>query len=90
MHLQCQAPGSIWNLAKSPPGALPGVRLHWEDESARERGRDALLRCRINFLPLLRHGQWLVLEVNGSRRYISEDGQPDQASTRPACAAAAT
>lgn len=52
-HLQCQAPGSIWNRSKSPPGALPEVRLHWEHESARERGRDSLLRCRMNFLPLL-------------------------------------
>jgi hypothetical protein len=66
---------------------LPEVWLHWDYETARERGRDALLRFRMDFLLLLPHGQRVVLEVDGSHQYASPDGErPDPARTQTACA----
>jgi hypothetical protein len=61
------------------PALLPEIWLHWDHKTARERGRDALLRFRMDFLLLLPHGQRVVLEVDGSRHFTSDDGQPDAA-----------
>ncbi len=61
------------------PALLPEIWLHWDHKTARERGRDALLRFRMDFLFLLPHGQRVVLEVDGSRHFTSDDGQPDAA-----------
>jgi hypothetical protein len=60
------------------PALLPEVWLHWDPKTARERGREALLRHRMDFLLLLPHGQRVVLEVDGSSHYASPDGKrPD-------------
>jgi very-short-patch-repair endonuclease len=62
------------------PALLPEVWLHWDPKTAHERGRDALLRFRMDFLLLLPHGQRVVLEVDGSHHYASPDGKrPDPA-----------
>jgi len=62
------------------PALLPEVWLHWDPKTAHDRGRDALLRFRMDFLLLLPHGQRVVLEVDGSHHYASPDGRrPDPA-----------
>jgi very-short-patch-repair endonuclease len=59
------------------PALLPEVWLHWDPKTVRERGREALLRFRMDFLLLLPHGQRVVLEVDGSQHFTSADGRPD-------------
>ena len=62
------------------PALLPEVWLHWDHKTAKERGRDALLRFRMDFLLLLPHGQRVVLEVDGAHHFASPDGRrPDPA-----------
>ncbi|WP_329012036.1 hypothetical protein [Streptomyces sp. NBC_00690] len=62
------------------PVLLPEVWLHWDPQTARERGPQALLRSRMDFLLLLPHGQRIVLEVDGSQHYTRDRGQrPDSA-----------
>jgi very-short-patch-repair endonuclease len=58
------------------PALLPEIWLHWDPQTVRERGRDALLRFRMDFLLLLPHGQRVVLEVDGSQHFAT-DGRPD-------------
>lgn len=59
------------------PALLPEVWLHWDPKAARERGRDALLRFRMDFLMLLPHGIRVVLEVDGKHHYANSDGNAD-------------
>ncbi|WP_225884568.1 hypothetical protein [Streptomyces sp. fd1-xmd] len=62
------------------PVLLPEVWLHWDHQAVRERGPQALLRSRMDFLLLLPHGQRIVLEVDGSQHYTRDRGQrPDTA-----------
>ena len=61
------------------PALLPEVWLHWDPKTVRDRGPEALLRFRMDFLLLLPHGQRVVLEVDGSHHFTSPDGQPDAA-----------
>lgn len=62
------------------PALLPEVWLHWDPKTVRERGPDALLRSRMDFLLLLPHGQRVVLEVDGSQHYTRDHGRtPDTA-----------
>lgn len=61
------------------PALLPEVWLHWDPKTVRERGREALLRFRMDFLLLLPRGQRVVLEVDGSQHY-TRNGQPDPAT----------
>jgi AbiJ N-terminal domain 3 len=58
------------------PALLPEVWLHWDPKTVRERGPQALLRSRMDFLLLLPHGQRVVLEVDGSQHF-STNGRPD-------------
>ncbi|MEU8645052.1 hypothetical protein AB0C91_24370 [Streptomyces sp. NPDC048674] len=67
-------------LGPSPddPALLPEVWLHWDHRTVRERGPDALLRSRMDFLLLLPHGQRVVVEVDGSQHYTRDRGRtPD-------------
>jgi very-short-patch-repair endonuclease len=59
------------------PALLPEVWLHWDPKTVRDRGPEALLRFRMDFLLLMPHGQRVVLEVDGSHHFTSPDGQPD-------------
>lgn len=62
------------------PALLPEVWLHWDHKTVLERGPDALLRSRMDFLLLLPHGQRVVLEVDGSQHYTRDRGRtPDTA-----------
>ncbi|MFM9812889.1 hypothetical protein ACKI16_30800 [Streptomyces scabiei] len=67
-------------LGPSPgdPALLPEVWLHWDHRTVQERGPEALLRSRMDFLLLLPHGQRVVLEVDGSQHYTRDRGRtPD-------------
>jgi hypothetical protein len=60
------------------PALIPEVWLHWDPKAAEQRGRDALLRFRMDFLLLLPHGTRLVIEVDGQQHYANPDtGKPD-------------
>ncbi|GGX62323.1 hypothetical protein GCM10010324_03820 [Streptomyces hiroshimensis] len=60
------------------PALLPEVWLHWDPKTVKERGAQALLRFRMDFLLLLPHGQRVVLEVDGSQHYTRDHGRtPD-------------
>jgi very-short-patch-repair endonuclease len=59
------------------PALLPEIWLHWDHKTAKERGRDALLRFRMDFLLLLPHTQRVVIEVDGAHHFTSPDGRPD-------------
>jgi len=61
----------------SLPVLLPEVWLHWDPRTVRERGADALLRFRMDFLLLLPHGVRVVLEVDGKHHYARHNGQAD-------------
>jgi len=52
---------------------LPEVWLFWDPKTIRERGRDALLRHRMDFLLLLPHWNRVVLEVDGMQHYATPD-----------------
>ncbi|WP_371797164.1 hypothetical protein [Streptomyces sp. NBC_01718] len=67
-------------LSAGHPALLPEVWLHWDPKTVKERGPEALLRSRMDFLLLLPHGQRVVLEVDGSQHYTRDRGQiPDTA-----------
>ncbi|MFJ4218199.1 hypothetical protein ACIP27_36510, partial [Streptomyces hydrogenans] len=52
--------------------------LHRDHRTVRERGPQALLRFRMDFLPLLPHAQRIVLEVDGSQHHTRDRGRtPD-------------
>lgn len=61
------------------PALLPEVWLHWDPKTVKERGPDALLRFRMDFLLLLPHGTRIVVEVDGREHYATEGGQADTA-----------
>jgi very-short-patch-repair endonuclease len=56
---------------------LPEVWLHWDPKTVQQRGRDALLRFRMDFLLLIPHGVRIVIEVDGKQHYAREDGMAD-------------
>lgn len=55
------------------PALLPEVWLHWDPKTVQERGADALLRFRMDFLLLLPHGVRVVVEVDGKQHYADDD-----------------
>lgn len=59
------------------PALLPEVWLHWDLKTVKERGPQALLRFRMDFLLLLPRGGRVVLEVDGKHHYANEVGQAD-------------
>ncbi|MEU9168610.1 hypothetical protein AB0D34_12570 [Streptomyces sp. NPDC048420] len=62
------------------PALLPEVWLHWDHKTVEERGPEALLRSRMDFLLLLPHGLRIVLEVDGMQHYTRDHGRtPDTA-----------
>ncbi|MFI6938478.1 hypothetical protein ACIBI4_04320 [Streptomyces sp. NPDC050418] len=62
------------------PALLPEVWLHWDHQTVRERGPQALLNSRMDFLLLLPDGQRVVLEVDGSQHFTRDRGRtPDTA-----------
>lgn len=55
------------------PALLPEVWLHWDPHTVEERGREALLRSRMDFLLLLPAGVRVVVEVDGKQHYAEEE-----------------
>lgn len=59
------------------PALLPEVWLHWDPRTVKERGPDALLRFRMDFLLLLPQGVRVVIEVDGKHHYADDAGYAD-------------
>lgn len=59
------------------PALLPEVWLHWDPHTVKERGPDALVRFRMDFLLLLPQGARVVLEVDGKHHYADSTGSAD-------------
>ncbi|WP_435605849.1 hypothetical protein [Pseudomonas knackmussii] len=59
------------------PALLPEVWLHWDPRTVKERGPDALLRFRMDFLLLLPQGVRVVIEVDGKHHYADSTGSAD-------------
>jgi len=59
------------------PALLPEVWLHWDPKTVQERGKDALLRFRMDFLLLLPNGVRIVLEVDGKQHYADADSKAE-------------
>jgi very-short-patch-repair endonuclease len=53
------------------------VWLHWDPRTVAERGPDALLRFRMDFLLLLPAGVRIVIEVDGRQHYADDLGSAD-------------
>ncbi|CAN96795.1 hypothetical protein sce6626 [Sorangium cellulosum So ce56] len=62
------------------PALLPEVWLHYDPRTVAERGRDALLRQRMDFLMLFSHGVRVVIEVDGRHHYADANGRADPAA----------
>ena len=58
------------------PALLPEVWLHYDPKTVMARGRDALLRQRMDYLLLLQTGARIVVEVDGKHHYSSGE-RPD-------------
>lgn len=61
----------------SLPALLPEVWLHYDPRTVRERGSDALLRQRMDFLMLVSPQIRIVIEVDGKQHYADEKGRAD-------------
>lgn len=59
------------------PALLPEVWLYWDHKTVVERGPQALLRFRMDFLLLLPYGQRVVIEVDGAHHFTDSKGRPD-------------
>ncbi|ASU81100.1 DUF559 domain-containing protein [Actinopolyspora erythraea] len=59
------------------PALLPEVWLHWDPKTVQQRGREALLRFRMDFLLLMPRGQRVVLEVDGSQHFTNRTKYAD-------------
>jgi very-short-patch-repair endonuclease len=59
------------------PALVPEVWLHWDTRTVQERGPDALLRFRMDFLMLLPSNVRVVIEVDGKHHYADNNGIAD-------------
>ncbi|MCU1326110.1 MAG: hypothetical protein JWN34_1480 [Bryobacterales bacterium] len=57
------------------PALLPEVWLHWDPKTVKERGPNALLRFRMDFLMLLPNNVRVVVEVDGKHHYADDNGR---------------
>jgi len=60
------------------PALLPEVWHCWDHKTKRQRGGDALMRFRMDFLLLLPNRQRVVLEVDGKHHYSDPSGRADR------------
>lgn len=58
------------------PVLLPEVWFHWDPQTVTQRGKQALLRYRMDFLLLLPGGIRVVIEIDGKHHYSDSDGLP--------------
>ncbi|MEZ6133994.1 MAG: hypothetical protein R3C53_03690 [Pirellulaceae bacterium] len=72
---------SYFNVYKTQipvlPALIPEVWLHWDPQTVHQRGRDALIRSRMDFLLLLPMGVRIVIEIDGKQHYSSDDNLAD-------------
>jgi len=59
------------------PALLPEVWLHWDPKTVAQRGANALLHHRMDFLMLLPGGARVVIEVDGVQHYADANGVAD-------------
>lgn len=57
------------------PVLLPEVWFHWDPQTISRRGKEALLRSRMDFLLLLPGGVRVVIEIDGKHHYSDPDGR---------------
>lgn len=57
------------------PVLLPEVWFHWDPQTVSRRGKEALLRSRMDFLLLLPGGVRVVIEIDGKHHYSDTDGR---------------
>lgn len=57
------------------PALIPEVWFHWDPQTVATRGKDALLRSRMDFLMLLPGGVRIVIEIDGKHHYSDSDGK---------------
>lgn len=60
----------------SLPALLPEVWLHWDHKTIHQRGLDALLAQRMDFLLLGPHQNRIILEVDGTSHYTDQHNRP--------------
>ncbi len=58
------------------PALIPEVWFHWDPQTVAVRGKDALLRSRMDFLLLLPGGVRIVIEIDGKHHYCDNEGKP--------------
>ncbi|MBK5516687.1 hypothetical protein [Pseudomonas sp. TH10] len=59
------------------PVLLPEVWFHWDPQTVSRRGKEALLRSRMDFLLLLPGGVRVVIEIDGKHHYSDANGRPN-------------
>lgn len=59
------------------PALLPEVWLHWDPKTVKQRGPQALLTHRMDFLMLMPGGSRVVIEVDGQQHYGDANGLAD-------------
>lgn len=59
--------GRVYDL----PALLPEVWLHWDPMLLKERGAEAMVNLRMDFLMLLPRGHRIVFEVDGKQHYAT-------------------
>ncbi|WP_426762499.1 hypothetical protein ACP6EW_00975 [Hafnia paralvei] len=60
------------------PVLLPEVWLHWDPKTVSERGVQALLNHRMDFLMLLPDGGRVVIEIDGIQHYADDTGMANR------------
>lgn len=60
------------------PALLPEVWLHWDPKTVSERGIQALLNHRMDFLMLLSDGSRVVIEIDGIQHYSDKNGMANK------------
>ncbi|MFG6490524.1 hypothetical protein ACG04R_27925 [Roseateles sp. BYS78W] len=68
---------SFGNAIPNLPALLPEVWLHWDPKTVEQRGAQALLTHRMDFLMLLPGGGRVVFEVDGVQHYADASGRAD-------------
>lgn len=58
------------------PALLPEVWLHWDPKTVQQRGPQALLGQRMDFLILGPNNQRIIIEVDGKTHYTDSHGRP--------------
>lgn len=69
--------GAFGSAIPDLPALLPEVWLHWDPKTVAQRGAQALLNHRMDFLLLLPGGARVVIEVDGVQHYADDAGRAD-------------